>query len=320
VVPVLVHNPADYATKPEQQAAWLKARTLGIGASEVATLFGLNPWGSEYQTWMNKVQPDTTAPLTSSRAEWGHRHEAAIAKALVEDVDFLAEFGPGDWAAIADGRLFQHPTCKHVLATPDYYVVNQDGLFGYVECKSSTQEELWSGGVPRHVYLQVQQQMAVLGESQKFLIVAWLLNGWDFHWQRVNRDERTIAEILERVEAWWARHVDGNVAPPVDGSDATSAAVARRYGKPTNDDVVALPGDLEALDAERLVVQEQLKNLETRKSEIDNRIKDAIGTHAKGMLPSGVAYSWSVQERKEHTVKASSARVLRRISPKGEKS
>ena len=51
----------------------------------------------------------------------------------------------------------------------------------------------------------------------------------------------------------------------------------------------------------------------------DENVK-AIGEATTGRLPTGVAYSWAVVERAEHTVKASSSRILRRrAAPKGDR-
>jgi putative phage-type endonuclease len=310
----ILYNPADYPDKDAGERAWLAARTKGIGASEIALVLGASPWGSEYAMWSGKVAPDDKPPLRSSRYEWGHRQERSIVEALTEESNFVAQY-PGRWTPRPDGRLLQHSKHPIILATPDYSVVGEDGRELFVECKTSTQDEMWRDGVPYHVVLQVQQQMAVLDVS--VIIVAWLLHGWDFNWYPVERDNATIATMIAKAETWWATHVVGNVAPAVDGSDDTKAAIHRRFPEATSpDDVVPLPGEFVALDEERVRLGQHIKDEESRIEEINNKIKDAIGVHSKGMLPSGVSYSWPVQQRKAFSVKASATRVLRRSEPK----
>ena len=67
--------------------------------------------------------------------------------------------------------------------------------------------------------------------------------------------------------------------------------------------------EIEALD--RIV-----KEAETRRTELQNKLKLAIGDNTFGELPSGGKFTWKTQDRKEHFVAASTSRVLRRTKAK----
>lgn len=314
----VLFDPSQFKHLPQVEIdrEWLKLRRLGIGASEVATLLGLNPYrtASEYRLWLEKIGEAPEPKPSTARQQMGHKMEATIVGLLVADEDFQRQYVSESWTVEPDQRLCQSIPNPLVLATPDYRVRSTSGLVIYVECKNTTDAEMWANGVPRHVYLQVQQQMHVLGVD--CIIVAWLVNGWDFHWQVVERDAATIATIVAKIEEWWTKHVVGNVAPTPDGSDATKDAILGRYPRPVLEDVAALSGELVDLDSELVRVKQQLKDLDYRKDEIENRFRDAIGKHAHGVLPNGITYSWAVQERKAYTAKASVTRVLRRAEPK----
>ena len=58
---------------------WLEARKEGIGASEVATIVGLNPWETPYQLWRRKTGLDPSKAMTTAM-QTGHILEDGVAQ------------------------------------------------------------------------------------------------------------------------------------------------------------------------------------------------------------------------------------------------
>ena len=73
----LILKASEYAHDREK---WLKARRSGLGASEVAAILGLSPWSTPYKVWKDKVSSEPPVELETEPIEWGHAHEATIAR------------------------------------------------------------------------------------------------------------------------------------------------------------------------------------------------------------------------------------------------
>jgi hypothetical protein len=84
-------------------------------------------------------------------------------------------------------------------------------------------------------------------------------------------------------------------------------------------EVVALPGIAIDWDTELMALKEQRKELDERIGLLENQIINAIGPATAGVLPNGTVWSYKTQTRKEHVVKASEFKVLRRHGARGDR-
>jgi predicted phage-related endonuclease len=185
---------------------------------------------------------------------------------------------------------------------------------GDLEMKAPLFLDDWSEGAPLHYQVQGMQQLFVTGWTWGELAALARSSGELVRYP-FERHERFIGDLVDRLKEFWER-VQRGEAPAADGSQATADALQLLYPKNQGGEV-ALPGDFDEWDARRLEAIETIKAAEERKREAENQIKKAIGDATSGRLPSGVRYTWALVERKEHVVKTSSARVLRRTAPKG---
>ncbi len=108
--------------------------------------------------------------------------------------------------------------------------------------------------------------------------------------------------------------VELRVAPPADGSPATTRALARLH--PADDGkAVELSADFDS----RIERLRRLKSLAKRVGlavdGIENQLRAAIGDHTYGVTPGGNWLSWKSQTRKSFTVAESTHRVLRECKP-----
>lgn len=285
---------ADLNTTRADFLAW---RKFGIGASDVAALFGMSPWASPYSVWADKL--GLSADEDSEILEYGRRAEPML-KGYFEDRTGLYVVGE------QDRRV--HPEHEHHRATLDGLAAESpDGdPLGVVEFKT-TSIRPWDGPVPDQYAIQVQWQMHVAGHHH-----AWVgcLHNRQFRVYEVERDQRVIDLAVERVDAFWHDHVLTEKAPPADASEATARAIAAAY--PQHVDGASVPlDDLRWAFDLRADAKERATAAKADITKADNAIKAAIGDAEIGTLAGEKVATYKTQHRAEKVVKASTFRTLR---------
>jgi putative phage-type endonuclease len=294
------------------EAEWLEQRRQGIGASEAAAILGASPWQSALSVWARKLGLDDES-VDSEAMEWGSELEPLIANKY-ERVTGRELMNLGRYAVLYDpARPWLRCTLDRVIKP----VAGHEGP-GVLEIKTAGAQfgrDWEDNGVPMHYQIQVQHQLAVTG--LKWGAVAVLIGGQKFRQTDIERDDALIAEIVSAEDRFWNEHVLAAVAPPPDGTEQTKALLARLFPEPKAGVApVPLPAEAVNWDAEFVEAKAQISTWEVRKTESENRIKAAIGDAPSGLLPGGVVYAWTPQNRNAFQVAESTTRILRRKEPK----
>jgi putative phage-type endonuclease len=283
---------------------WLELRRSGIGSSDAPAVLGVSPWGSPLSVYADKIGASVDREA-SEAMRWGNLLEPLIAEEFAKET--------GRRVALA-GSLLRSAARSWQLSTLDaeQVAIGHDGP-GVLEIKATGfRAGDWHEGIPEHVMAQCQHQLATTG--WKWGSVAVLLFGCRLLWADFERDDALI-ERMNAAEAEFWRRVEERQPPAPDGSEASREALRLLYPRDTGE-TVRLPGDLIAVDAEREALKAELKSSEHRLGELDAEIKAALGDATTGVLANGVSFTFRAQERKAHTVKASTFRVLRRSEAK----
>jgi len=285
---------------------WLAKRTDGIGASEVSAVFGLNPWKSPYALWAEKCGLVASDGIETEWQRWGNVLEPVICE------EYSAQTGR---KVIDHGRyaIRRSTTCPVLTCTLDREVeaVDERGP-GVMDAKNvgPYKDSDWADGAPLIYQIQIQAQLEVTG--YKWGSLAVLIGGQKFRWIDVERNDKFIEKLRAKCLAFW-KLVETREAPPVDGSDSTSDALARL--NPIDDgETIALPGAALEWDEAILIANETIKAAEARKAEAQNQIKAAMGAAAFGVLPDGGRYSFKTVTRKGSVTKDVTYRALKRLS------
>jgi putative phage-type endonuclease len=290
----------------DDRAAWLKARTTGVGASESPVLLGASGFASIIELWGYKVGRlvEEDAEQTE-RQRWGVILEPHVAE------EYERRTGRQLRRMAALLRSTEHP---FMLATPDYLWDGGPDLgLIPVEIKTTdfSRRSEWVDGPPARVNIQCQHQMMVTGALQAS--VGLLVGGNTFMWADVEREEALCAQILDACQVFWGL-VQSGTLPPVDGTEQTRAALRLLFPRTAEGEELTLPA--EAVEWARHL--KAAKNAEKMARDAargyENQLIAAIGSAEVGVLPDGSgAFTFKAVRRKEHMVKASEFRQLRRV-------
>lgn len=200
------------------EAHWHELRQSHIGGSEVAALFGLSPYASKWQLWMEKAGKLPPENLDDNKS--------------VQAGKFL-EAGIAGWAASKWGmsiiKVNDYHKCDSVVgmgASLDYITDSGEP----VEIKWSARGHGWdySGedivAAPENYIIQVQHQIACVG-AQGAWLVALINNEPRRMW--VPRSETIIEAIASACVEFWFSIVKNEPPPPdfsMDG-DAISRLI-----------------------------------------------------------------------------------------------
>ena len=211
------------------RGAWLEARRSGVTATDIVTILGLNPWGSEYALFWEKL---------GKLPPWEGSPRTGLGTALEPYAAELWDAASGEFA-LAGGSLLRSAERPWQLATPDRM---SSDTRSPVELKTWDDHDraAWEGGVPPRVRAQVLWQMDTLGVGTGHVGVLFLPSG-EFESRTIEHENplspdispdfkpscRDCADLLymrQVGETFWARVREG-LPPFPDGSPATLAAV-----------------------------------------------------------------------------------------------
>ena len=188
---------------------WHEFRKSGIGASEVGAVLGVCPWKSPVDVWLEKM--GRVAPFAGNAATyWGNLLEDLVAKEYAKQVGLKVRrfnYTLRRGVMIADIDRLVHPDGK-LPAVQDRIVTDRA-----MDAKTSRDRSLWSDGLPMSYEAQGLSYMAVMPTVTRMDFACLFMAERDLGIFPLDRDESSIAEILERIEAWWARHIVGQTAP-----------------------------------------------------------------------------------------------------------
>lgn len=239
---------------------WLAYRKTGIGASEVGAVLGVCHWKSQVDVWLEKM--GRVPPFDGNAATyWGTLLEDLVAK----------EYAKKQGVCV---RRFNYTLRRGVLICDIDRLVHSDGKLPAVkdrvvtnramDAKTSRDRSLWSDGIPMSYEAQGLSYMAVLPTVESFDFACLFLAERDLGVYPLVRDDSAIAEILERIEAWWERHIVGQTAPdPMSEDDCK-----KLWGRHRPDTVCFATSEVEAALVE-------LSNAKARKAKAEADEADA---------------------------------------------
>lgn len=267
---------------------WLALRSQYIGGSDAGAVVGLNPYASPFSLWAEKTgrTPGFSGNLAT---EVGTYLEEFVAQ------KFAAETGKRVRKCNLSWFNSKYPWA---IANIDREVLGEDsGL----EIKTTSELNLKKfNGVefPEQYYAQCVHYMGVTGKARWYLAV--LIGNRDFKTFTLERDEAEIAALMDAERDFW-QLVQTDTPPAVDGTAATTSALAAVYAD-SNDDSVDLYPHAEDINW-YITLGQQIKELEKLRDEAANRIKAYMGSAGGGELGDKYRVTWKTQTRRTFDTK-----------------
>lgn len=277
---------------------WLECRAHGpkgdieytVGGSDVATIFGLSPWMTPLELWMQKkgrMKPkEKPNPL---QLEMGHLLEPIAAH-------FYAQ-RTGN-TVIDDTNMYQHADFPYALADFDRrYIRKEDGERGILECKSCTYHKAgdWADGMyPLYYELQLRYYLSVADVEFGAFSSIWGNNPeTDMAMPELIRDKAKEDMIFERLDQWiWSLRHDkpptmADVPPTLAMESLARIYGASQAGLPT----IEFPKKFEkqlrgiaALQAENTALNAKVRENEKEIAAHSVRIAELMKAHEHGIL------------------------------------
>lgn len=247
----------------QDRAAWLAARSKGIGGSEITAVMGLDPYATPYALWERKTgRVGDSGENKFTRA--GNYLEEAVAQ-MFADATGMEVYKP-------EQEHFAHPDFPHLLGTPDRFVAMKHGD-AVLEIKTTqrriAREDVTEGAALRW-YFQVLWYMGITGKKTGF--IAWLCNGVDFDYIQVDFQPDIFADMVQAGDEFWRNHVLADVPPPPISKDD----IMRQIGRVLPD---AVEGSEEILRYHAQIKENaaKIKELEDANDELKTGVQLAMG-------------------------------------------
>ena len=238
---------------------WLKKRHESIGASDAGCLMGVNPWKSNVDLYLEKVNP-TLNNETNMAMRLGTKMEPIIKELLAEDHGFKIR---------NDNKIRIHPKHKFITTNLDGVVIGEKVP---IEYKTTAN---WDGEISDQYFMQLQHQMMVTDAPYCYFAVLSLGYNKQLVVEKYERHNEIIEELLEKECKFWEENVLKQVMPhPLDPKD-----ISRVYANSTpektikaNSELVNKITELKLMQSERKAHQHRERIL---KSEIQHHMEDA---------------------------------------------
>ena len=227
-------------SQDEDEAAWLRNRTRGIGGSDIGAICGVSAYASARTVYLQKTgqydeaanKPDHAA---SDRMRFGHLLEPVVAD------EFAVRTGN---TVVKSPATLVHKDYPWALANVDRLIIDEQGKpYGILECKTAGEfmKEDWdSGDLPMSYIYQLNWYMWVL--DLPFGAFACLVGGNKFFYYEVFRNDELVAEMVAKADYFWNENVLKLVQP-----DLTSCGADCTLVKVQNSEVVS--GSEKVLDS-----------------------------------------------------------------------
>lgn len=271
-------------TATDSRLAAPEARTLRLFSQDAAAALGLDPDKSPLELWLEKTGRQTASLENDTRDE----STPAFWQSVLEPIIAWRYSRSTGHKVRRYRREVSHtsPDLLWMVARIEREVLDDEDVQLLV-CRAVGASDVhrWQEGVPVAMRLQVMHLLAVTGKHAAD--VAVLLGGQQWQIHRIERDEASIAQLIEG-ERQFSHYVDTDRPPPTDGSTSAGKALARLYPQDSGArrDFRQQAGLL-AIYLELKVLRQALQAKQARAAELQQRLQQALGDATHGDFPHG---------------------------------
>jgi putative phage-type endonuclease len=259
----------------------IQLRKKGIGGSEVASILGLDEYGSPYKVWLAKTGR-SDVHIDNKYIMAGNILEGAVAEY------FQQVTGNTIIKASAEQKTYFHPKYPFALGTPDrrYIAKNQPGK-GILECKTT---QMTFDDVPMKWFTQLQWYLGVIGAQHG--AVAWLQRGVDFNYKEYLFDQDYFDFMIIEVEKFWNENVLKDVEPdPINVED-----IEKMFKKHTEGEIIQATPELIFAHSSLANIKEALSGIVEQKEKLEEEIKMVMRGAEAIMNGAKYLFTWKASK------------------------
>lgn len=270
----------------EDEAAWLAARTHGLGGSDIGAICGVSPFTSARQIYLKKTGQYDDSIGNASEASKERMHFGHMLEPIVADEYARRELEGTNLKLVDIDATMQHKDYPWALANIDRLIVEEmfdaDGNtilrpVGILECKTTSEYmngEWESGEILQSYIYQLNWYLWILGlEKGAF---ACLVGGNKFYSYEVFRNDELLEnEIIPKAKSFWFDNVLKLKEPEMQSTDKDFAN--ELYSEVVKNSEIVFEDD-ESNDLAETVFncKTKIKELTNIMEEAQNRLKDRL--------------------------------------------
>lgn len=256
-------------TIPESKDHWLALRHKNINSTEVSSLYGCNPYQTEFELWHSKQSDDYISIEETARMKWGNRLQDAIANGVASD---------NCWSIRPMTEYIYDEDLR--LGSSFDYLVNDSEILEIKNVDGIVFSKEWTDlEAPAHIEMQVQVQMLVSGYKRAHICA--LVGGNSVHLIEREYNEDIGNSILKKVAQFWAR----TDAPSPD-FHKDAEFIKSLYQNVHGHKVIEADSSIDQLAEKYKIISEKIKELEENKeatkAELLTLIRDAEKVKGNG--------------------------------------
>ncbi len=257
-----------------------------IGASEAAGVVGLSRWQTPFEVWARKtgqipIEIEETLPM------WvGTKSEEIVAQLFTKETGKkVRKFS----------KTLYHKKYPFLACHIDRKVEGEDAI---LQCKTTSawKREEWEDDIPLEYIIQEYHELAVTGQKKAY--IACLIGNIQFVIKEIERDEKTIADLIKKEVEFWENFVIPKIMPSqIMARD--SDILYQLFPRATEKEIVILPlpdmvdticKDINYLQIEEKITKEQIE-------EQKNKLKAMLGKAEAGITEK-YKITWKEQVNK----------------------
>ena len=263
----------------EEREAWLAERRKGMGGTDVAAIMMAGADASEklgsfenslFKLWSEKTGLYPTEDIDDAILMRGRVMEKYVCE--------FYELHLGEGCKLWEEGLTWHQTRSRIFGTPDR-LVEQNGVRFGMDAKTRRFRRGWGDSGTTDVPLDVEIQMRVYMEifDAPYWDIATLFSLDDFRVYRIERDKELGQSILDVADAWWEKHVENEVPPDVDATDACKKVLSMMNERVKDDPPRVATVAEKDLHEKLVTIKGKIKKLEVDRKEMENILRAKIG-------------------------------------------
>lgn len=288
-----------------------------ITGTRFATILGLNPWSTAFEMWCaitktyEKPFEDTIYTIAGKVIE--PKQAEYMEKSYGMDIVRPSDVWGENYFSKTYGDFF--PRHNHLGGMWDYLLKGEDGkVEAVLEMKTTKRVEDWENDIPDYYALQAALYAYLYGVDQVIMVASFLEPGdYDNPDNFIPNIDNTItvgfnvydrypnfADMVAKVEQWWADYVDTGISPVFDETKDAEILKALRTNSVSTTDIQDVIKEAETLKAEIDEVEKQISDKEKRLKVLNDTIKEnALSKFRKGdkkVEIKGGTYVWTVSK------------------------